>query len=245
MTAAGRSVLLALVLTLAMLPVTAVESEDELGNWVGATSNLRYSDKWRLFLQGEVRTWELASNLNELLFRISGKYDLGKKHVFAFGYVRVDTWPFTDERFRKFYENRFFQEFQINTNPGKGKLGHRFRLEQRWITTEEFGTEYSNRARYKVAYTHPLNRDRIEPGAYYLKVLNEIFVDFDSRDYWFNLEEGEAGLNQNRLLVSGGRKFGTSSKFEFGLLWQHRPKADYLRLVLAYSHDFDFRPKGE
>jgi hypothetical protein len=57
----------------------AIEPEHKLGNWIGATSTLRYTDKWSLFLQGEVRTWEPAHNLNEILWRVAGHYDYSKK----------------------------------------------------------------------------------------------------------------------------------------------------------------------
>ena len=72
-------------------PASAIEPEHKLGTWIGATSALRYTDKWSLFLQGEVRTWEPAHNLNEVLWRVAGHYDFSKKHMGAFGYVRVDT----------------------------------------------------------------------------------------------------------------------------------------------------------
>ena len=221
----------------------AEDGEGKLGNWIGATSALRFSDKWSLFLQGELRTWEMASNLNETLFRVAGHYDFSDKYMGAFGYVRVDTWPFKDSRYRSFYENRAFQEFLIKSKWGKGKVNHRFRLEQRWITRSETGTEYSNRARYKLGYTHPLNSDNFEPGTNFIKVYNELFVDFDKSDYYFELEGDRIGLNQNRLYVGGGRKLTDLSSVQLGLLWQHRPEADFLRLVLSYSHNFDFRSR--
>jgi hypothetical protein len=226
-------------------PMYAADSEDDLGSWVGANTALRYSDRWSLFLQGEVRTWEPVSNLNELLFRAAGHYDFNKRYMGAFGYVRVETWPYSDSRYNKFYENRIFQEFLIKASWGRGKVAHRFRLEQRWITTQEFGREYSNRARYKLGYTLPLKSDKLGPGTSFFKVLNEVFIDFDRGDYWFDLEEAEAGLNQNRLWVGGGRQFTALSKLEIGVLWQHRPKADFIRLVVSYSHNFDFHSKAD
>ncbi len=234
-----------LLLLASVVPTFAIDSEQELGSWIGATSALRYSDKWSLFLQGELRTWEMVSNLNELLWRIAGHYDFSERYMGAFGYVRVDTWPYTDVRFRKFYENRIYQEFLIRTKWGNAKVNHRFRLEQRWITTEEFGREYSNRARYMLQYTHPLNSDTIKPGTYFIKVLDEIFVDFDSGDYWFNLEGSEAGLNQNRLYVGAGRQLTALTNLRLGLMWQYRPNADFWRLLLSYAHNFDFRSKED
>ena len=202
------------------IPALALESEKELGNWIGATSALRFSDKWNLFLQGELRTWEMASNLNELLWRGAGHYDFSKKYMGAVGYVRVDTWPYTDGGLRKFYENRAYQEFLIRAKWGKAKANHRFRLEQRWITSDEFGTEYSNRVRYMLAYTHPLNSDTMTPGTNFIQVFDEVFVDFDKGGYWFNLEGAEAGLNQNRLYVGFGRQVAALSNIRLGLLWQ-------------------------
>ena len=112
-----KIVLAVLILFMAsVVPTFAVDSEEELGNWIGATSALRYSDEWSLFLQGELRTWEMVSNLNELLWRVGGLYDFSKRYMGAFGYVRVDTWPFTDVGLRKFYENRLYEEFLIKTN---------------------------------------------------------------------------------------------------------------------------------
>jgi hypothetical protein len=223
------------------LPARAIEPEHELGTWIGATSSLRYSDKWSLFLQGELRTWEFADNFNELLWRVAGHYDVNPKNMLAFGYVRVDTWPYTDEGLRKFYENRTYQEYLHKLPLGWGKLKNRFRLEQRWISTSEYGTEYSNRFRWKIGYTHQLKNREGGASKWYLTALNEIFIDFDNNGYWFNLNGFDKGLNQNRLYLGGGRKTGPLAKLQIGLLWQHRPEADFVRFVLGYSHNFDFR----
>jgi hypothetical protein len=221
----------------------AIEPEHKIGNWIGATSTLRYSDKWSLFLQGEVRTWEPLNNLNEVLWRIAGHYDFSKRHMGAFGYVRVDTWPYQATGLGKFDENRIFEEFKIKAKWNNNKIENRFRLEQRWITTPESGTQYSNRVRYKLGFTLPFNGEKIVPGSWYGKALNEVFIDFDRNGYWFNLQGAEKGLNQNRLYGGVGKQLKPHTKFEVGLLWQHRPSADFWRVLFSYSYNFDFRPE--
>lgn len=236
-------IVLAAVL-LAFAPAVAMgadEPENSLGTWIGATSTLKYSDTWGLFLQGEVRTWEVVSDLNEMLFRVAGHYNFNPKVMGAIGYVRVDTWPYPGEPYGKFDENRFFQELLIKSKWGQGKVDNRFRLEQRWITTDEFGTELSIRVRYMLGYTLPLNNDSMKPGTNFFKVFNEIFIDLDRFDYWFDREERAWGLNQNRLYVGFGRQVTALSNIQVGFLWQHRPKGDFLRLLVTYSHNFDFR----
>ena len=215
--------------------------ENKLGNWIGATSATRFSDSWSLFLQGELRTWEMASNLNELLFRVAGHYDFSPRIMGAFGYVRVDTWPFEENRgLRKFYENRLYEELLIKQGWGKAKVNHRFRLEQRWLKVEG-ETQYSNRARYMLQYTRPLSGESIQPGTNFVKLFNEVFIDFDRFGYWFTLQAGKKGLNQNRLYAGLGRQLTPASSLQLGVLWQHRPSADFFRLVLAYSFNFDLR----
>jgi hypothetical protein len=98
--------------------------------------------------------------------------------------------------------------------------------------------------RYKLGFTWPLNGDKIKPGTWYAKVLNEVFIDLDSKDYWFNLQEGDSGLNQNRLYGGIGKQLTPHSKFQLGLLWQHRPSADFWRLLISYSYNFDFSSDG-
>ncbi len=230
------------LLTLMLGIAEAQNPEDKLGNWFGITSATRFTDRWSLFLQGELRTWEMLSNLNETLFRGAGHYDFSPKTMGAFGYVRVDTWPFTDSGARKFYENRFYQELLFKAKAGTGGLNNRFRLEQRWLEVEG-ETEYSNRFRYMLQYTKPLNSDKMQPGTWFVQALNEIFVDFDTNGYWFNLVPYDKGLNQNRLYLGGGRQITPSSNFRFGLLWQLQPDLDVYRLVFSYAHNFDRRAK--
>jgi hypothetical protein len=235
--------IIASLLGIAYVPARAGNPENELGNWFGATSAIRFSDRWSLFLQGELRTWEMAHNLNETLFRFAGHYDFSPKVMGAFGYVRVDTWPFTERRgLRKFYENRFYQELLFKQKVRNGGLKHRFRLEQRWLEVEG-QTNYSNRARYMLNYTRPLNNATMKPGTWFVQAFDEVFVDFDTNGYWFNPVPYDKGLNQNRLYFGGGRQLKSLSNIRFGLLWQHRPDIDVYRLVLSYSHNFDRRTK--
>jgi len=222
----------------------AGDVDDELGNWFGFNSATRLTDQWSFFAQGELRTWEMASNLNETLFRFAGLYDFNPRHRAAFGYVRVDTGSFEENRgLSNFSENRFYQEYQFKHKLGTGSLVHRFRLEQRWLNAER-STDLSHRARYLLKYTKPLNSESMKPGTWYISVFDEVFIDFDSNGYWYNPIRYDSGLNQNRLYFGAGRELSAAANFQFGLLWQHRPDYDFLRLVFSYSYNFDRRKEA-
>jgi len=84
----GWGIFLQLTLGIYLAPcscASAIEPEHKIGNWFGATSALRYSDDWSLFLQGELRTWEPVQNLNELPWRVAGHYDVNKTNMVAAG----------------------------------------------------------------------------------------------------------------------------------------------------------------
>jgi hypothetical protein len=77
--------------------------------------------------------------------------------------------------------------------------------------------------RYKLGATIPLNYETVRPGAYFIKVLNETFINFKS---------GESEFDQNRFVVAGGHQFTPTSNFQLGLLWQKRSSED-----LDYTHE--------
>jgi hypothetical protein len=204
-----------------------------LGNWLGVNSTVRFSDRWSLFGQGEVRFWEVASDLNETLFRIAGHYDINQIAMVGLGYVRVDTWSFDDGGDRLREENRFYQQFALKQAWARAKFEHRFRLEQRWFP-ENDGDSYSNWGRYRLQVTIPLNHATIQPGAYFINTFNETFINFDG---------GERDFDQNRLYFGGGHQFTPASNLQLGLLWQARSSTDFFRLQFYYTHNFDLRKR--
>jgi len=94
------------------------------------------------------------------------------------GYVRVDTWPYDDddESGRERIENRFYQQFALRQTWARAKFEHRFRLEQRWFPKND-GDGYSNRGRYRLQVTIPLNHATIQPGACFINTFNETFIN--------------------------------------------------------------------
>jgi hypothetical protein len=172
-----------------------------------------------------VRFWEVASDLNETLFRIAGHYDINKIAMAGIGCVRVDTWPYDndDESGRERIDDRLYQQFAMKQGWARARFEHRFRLEQRWFPKND-GDGYSNRGRYRLQVTIPLNQETIQPGA--------SFINFDG---------GERDFDQNRLYFGGGHQFTPAANLQLGLLWQARSSTDFFRLQFYYSRNFDLR----
>jgi hypothetical protein len=162
-------------------------------------------------------------------------YDLGSPDVFVGGgYVRVDTWDFDNPEGRKRVrvENRLYETFAIRQTWASAIFEHRFRLEQRWFEMEDGSRDYSNRWRYRLQVTKPLNRDLMEPGAYFINFYDEIFISSNG---------GERSFDQNRLYLAGGHQFTPLSNLQIGLMWQARQSTDFFRLQIFYTFNVDFR----
>ena len=226
--ALGLAGIVVVLLLAAESTVLAQEPEDELGNWLIYNGTVRFSDRWSVFTETQLRLWEVASNVNEWFIRAAGHYNLSPKALVGIGYMRSEVSPF--ESGSNTSEDRLYEQFTIGHEWGRTRLEHRYRLEQRWI--EEAGeTRYSNRLRYRLQVTTPIGREAIEPGTYFVNVYDEIFLNFDST----------RAFDQNRLYAAGGRQFTPHSNLQLGLLWQARTEQDFLRLQIFYTHNFDLR----
>lgn len=222
------------------LPASANEAEEQLGTWTGVNSTVRLTRRLSGFVQGELRTWDVGTNLNEVLGRVAGHYQLSPSMMVGLGYVRADTWGF-DSSFgaRKRGENRIYQQFAVSHAWGRVKLQHRFRLEQRFFR-EAGAASYGNRVRYMIGVTIPLKGDTVKCGSYFVRCANELFLNFET-DSALTYPERSKTFDQNRVYVGGGRQLTPQSNIQLGLLWQARSERDFFRLQLNYTINFDLR----
>ena len=224
----------------AAVPAWANDAEEQLGAWTGVQSNVRLTRRWSGFLQGEVRTWDLAANLNETLVRAAAQFDVTPSFMVGLGYVRADTWGF-DASFgaRKRGEDRFYQELRKTHPFGRLTLQHRVRIEQRWFR-ENGRSTMGNRGRYFIGATLPVTGRKIVPGSTFLRATNEIFLNYAS-DAVRTYPDRADVFDQNRLYLGVGRQFTKDSNLQVGLLWQARTEYDFFRIVITYTHNFDLR----
>jgi hypothetical protein len=224
---AAVGMLAVMLLMLLPSPCRAQNPEDELGNWLIYNGTIRFNPKWSIFTEAQLRLWEVVSNPNEAFVRVAGHYNFTPDALAGFGYLRAASWTFEDGD-RERTEDRLYQQFTAWHGWARTRFEHRYRLEQRWFY-EETGNRYSTRARYRLQITSPLNRKSMEPGAYFLNFYEEIFINFDAA----------RSFDQNRLYGALGYQFTPLSNLQLGLLWQARSSADFLRLQIFYTRNFN------
>ncbi|MGD2167816.1 MAG: DUF2490 domain-containing protein, partial [Gammaproteobacteria bacterium] len=89
----------------------------------------------------------------------------------------------------------------------------RVRFEQRWVD----GQDFRMRLRYLFGLDYPLNQNTLDPGAVYLSLYNELFINVDE-------DIGEARrvdrFDRNRLYFAIGRSFQNNRRVQFGYMHQ-------------------------
>ncbi|WP_405207537.1 DUF2490 domain-containing protein [Aquimarina sp. LLG6339-5] len=218
-------------LTILMSSITYISAqetgEDKLGAWYMYFGTNRITDKLSIHSEAQFRFYEVTNTFNQLLLRTGLNYHLTENAIATIGYGYINTdgtfADIPDEENSN--EHRIFEQFILKNEVGKVKFEHRYRLEQRFISTQtDDFTEH--RARYRLQLTYPLNEK------WFINVYDEVFI---------NLQEPIFG--QNRLYGAVGYNVKSNFSIQFGYLKNHFTGINFDRLQLGIIYNIDFRKK--
>ncbi|MBW1295901.1 DUF2490 domain-containing protein [Aquimarina litoralis] len=199
--------------------------EDELGAWYMYFGTNRITDKLSIHSEAQFRFYEIANTFNQLLLRTGLNYHLTDNAIATIGYGYINTdGTFADiPGEENSNEHRIFEQFILKNKVGKVAFEHRYRLEQRFISTQaDDFTEH--RARYRLQLTYPFN------DKWFLNVYDEVFI---------NLQEPIFG--QNRLYGAIGYNVKSNFSIQVGYLKNHFTGINFDRLQLGIIYNTDFR----
>lgn len=201
--------------------------EDEWGAWYMYFGTNQVTNKLSIHTEAQFRFYEVVSNFNQLLLRTGLNYHINNKAIATLGYAYIGTdntyLEFPGEEDSK--EHRIFQQFITKNEVGKVTFEHRYRLEQRFISTQtDDFTEH--RARYRLQLTYPITEH------WFINAYDEVFI---------NLQEPIFG--QNRLYGALGYKCNADLTIQLGYLKNHFTNINFDRLQLAVFFNTDFRKK--
>ncbi|RAK66907.1 DUF2490 domain-containing protein [Hymenobacter edaphi] len=210
--------------------------------WYNYTGDHQLTDFWGLHTEAQLRRADLLPRRQQLLLRLGLNQHWSDKLQTAAGYTFLRTYPYGEFPEGHSREHRAYEEVQLADTLGRLALGHRFRLEQRWIRADgEAGPTFQNRARYQFSAQLPLQGRRLDPKEFYLTAYDELFVGFGRNvDFPFN---------QNRLYAALGRQFTSAASTELGYMYHVKAHGDgrtFERnhtLYLALTYDLDLRGK--
>lgn len=203
--------------------------EDKWGAWYMYFGTNKVSNKLSIHTEAQFRYYEVTSTFNQLLLRTGLNYHINENAIATLGYGYIST----DGTFEDIpaeenaNEHRIFQQFILKNKVGKFKFEHRYRLEQRFISTQiDDFTEH--RARYRLQLTYPIN------DKWFLNAYDEVFI---------NLQEPIFG--QNRLYGAVGYNIKSNLSVQFGYLKNHFTGINFDRIQLGVFFNTDLRSKKQ
>lgn len=154
---------------------SASAQKKNLGSWNVINTRLSLSRNWSIFNELQLRSQSFYSD--HFYYEVKGgiSYNINKNFSVLVGTGKYITYDSDQEgNFPKpvtANETRLWQQLTMNHYLERIKFEHRYRVEQRW-----FKTGYRNRFRYRLSTALPLNKSKIEPGAFFFTTFNEIFL---------------------------------------------------------------------
>ena len=166
-------------------------SQDEVGNWLMYFGQNRISDAFSLHTEVQYRNHTVVpNNTEQLLLRTGLNYHITGGMITA-GYGHIGSHVYdTEKKSPEVEEHRIWQQFITTNQIGRVKLEHRYRIEQRWVNKA-----YKNRFRYRIMAFIPLNKKQMEPGAVFIGLYDEIFVNGKADYFDRNRLYGALGLS--------------------------------------------------
>lgn len=215
-----RALLVVAAWLLLVLPATSQDSR--VGNWWIYFGNLQLSGRWNLWHEVQYRNYNFAGDLEQLLVRGGIGYDLSPaRDNLLLGYAYIRSRNYDGDSVRVGGENRIYQQLLTRQRLGRIYVTHRYRMEERFRQDR-----MDWRARYFLGLNLPVNKPEMVPGAFYVSLYNEIF-----------LQSRVPVFDRNRLYAGVGLVLSGQLRAELGFMRQQyeREGRNQFQVVLFNS----------
>ena len=201
----------------------------DLGNWTMFFGQVRFHDKWSIHAEAQHRDYGLLSEPEQILLRGGLNYHISPNAVATAGYGRITNYQLDDDVIQtpSTSENRVWQQVLLRNNFGRFFLEHRYRLEQRWIKSNN-SERYLDRARYLMRVSIPVTSKEIEKNSLFLSFYDEVFIHFTSTPF-----------DRNRLYGAIAYQLAPNANVQLGYLAQtvNNTTKSYLQTAVIYTLD--------
>jgi hypothetical protein len=195
-----------LTLLFISIPILTFAQSSNIGNWLIYIGSKKINSQFNWHHEVQYRNYNAIGDLEQLLLRTGVGYDTGNNTnlLLGYGYILSENYiPGSDEK-SSIGEHRIFQQFISKQTLNRLQLQHRYRFEQRFVSSD-----FRLRFRYFLALTYPLNNPTITSQTFYLSAYNELFINTSG-----------AAFDRNRLYGGLGYCISPSIKLELGYMNQ-------------------------
>src|SRR5215212_10269308 len=153
--------------------------------WVGYFNQTRFSEKWGMWAEGQIRTKEkFVTDLSQAVLRVGATYYIKDRTKLTAGYAFFNFFPQEGHTNVSQPEHRPWQQIQWHTNYPKLRIMQWVRLEERFRrkikNNDELAEGYSfnYRARYNLYLAFPLSKNAFAPKTFSLGMNDEVHINF-------------------------------------------------------------------
>lgn len=217
--------------------------------WSGFTEQIRVSNKWLIWIDGDLRTKEqFVNGWFQGLFRPGITYLLKPDLRFSGGYTFVNHFPMDNHKFISQPENRYWLQFQWFPQFKKLMLTQRLRFERRYRRNilDDYNLApgyYSNsRLRYQIFAQYPLSKRKFKAGTFSLVAFDEMMLNIGKKT---NLNY----FDQNRFFIGLAYHLNENNNLHLGYLnvFQQFPNGSRLvetnSIKIVFNQVIDLRKK--
>ncbi len=188
-----------------MLPFQGQTQESNLGDWLIYIGSVKMNSKFNFHNEVQYRNYNFIGDLEQLLIRVGVGYELDENKnnfLLGYGYILSENYTGNGDEKVTVHENRIFQQLILKQNLGPVKINHRYRFEQRFVSSD-----FKMRFRYFLSLSLPFQK--AAERTFYLSAYNEIFLNTKSNIF-----------DRNRLYGGLGYKFSPKIRLELGYMNQ-------------------------
>ncbi len=228
-------------------PAQVKQTESFQQIWTGIFNQTRFSEKFGLWADIQVRTQDnFADKFYQSIARAGIIFYMNENCKIIAGYAKMFHYPGDNHKFITQPENRLWQMFQWQTKYPKSRIVQGIRLEERYrkkiLNDSALGDGYgfNFRARYNFWYDISLSKKGIVPHSWSVLFNDEIMVNF-GKQVVYNY------FDQNRFFIGLKYQLSGSNNIQAGYLnlFQQSSAGNKYKSIHAarilYYHYFDFR----
>jgi len=198
--------------------------EKELGTWTIYNGFFNLSPKYELFIESQLRTWQLYNNIEAWCFRPYFSYRIKPTHLVGFSTEYFSNYNYYEPK-EQVNEFRLGIQDLFSYKLGRAVMQHRTRYEFRFFDQ----APNTQRIRYRIQLAVPLTKHEFKKGGLIWIINNEIFIGISP----------EVQYDQNRFYTSLGYNFTDNFNVQIGYqLWDRRD-GTYNRLHVIFTQKAD------
>ena len=215
--------LIGLVLIILFTTKVFGQSEDKLGSWYIYNGFYKFTPKFELFFETQLRNYEVVSNPETFFVRPYLTYNINKNVQPGLSFEYHKSWTYDEVPENKVASDEFRITLQMMVfqSIGRANLQHRYRFEFRNVDGEA-----RRRMRYRFQVTVPISSKTMQKGTFFANTNAELMIDTNPT----------LGINQNRLYVAGGYQFTDNLNLQIGYLAVFRETTTHSRLQFFLTH---------